>query len=382
MNENNKITEAQLEEVVAAASEERNNGGIDMEKIQNETVVDENAPLDIAITGEDGKSNITEGNIKESFDVSEEEAMQMLYTLNQAKENPNYPVYNNLPESIKTLIKQFASENNIPFSSINDLARYIISEMISDNKLDKAFEGVEDALEDALSMPSITDLYSEHMKNIIENKIPETVEAIKDTDPDKAESLLRIKEEFINSYNFSTVINTYENNSRLRKLVRRYETEYNNTISTFNMKAINSDLKMPNIKKMEIILFNLLIREPLQASIIAMESNESVPEEYQKLIDLKIEEKDIKKFCILICRSCDSRDPHNVFDAAYMYYIIKNIVSLELAREAKTDFARELISNICKVIIFIREKEAEFYAANPNQSKSSKKSNKNKSGKS
>ena len=373
MNENNKITEAQLEEVISAASEERNNGSIDMVKIQNETVVDENAPLDIAITNEDGKSNITEDNIKESFDVSEEEAIQMLYTLNQAKENPNYPVYNNLPESIKTLIKQFASENNIPFSSINDLARYIISEMISDTKLNKAFEGVEDALEDALSMPSITDLYSEHMKNIIENKIPETVEAIKDTDPDKAESLLRIKEEFINSY---------ENNSRLRKLVRRYETEYNNTISTFNMKAINSDLKMPNIKKMEIILFNLLIREPLQASVIAMESNESVPEEYQKLIDLKIEEKDIKKFCILICRSCDSRDPHNVFDAAYMYYLIKNIVSLELAREAKTDFARELISNICKVIIFIREKEAEFYAANPNQSKSSKKSNKNKSGKS
>ena len=56
-------------------------------------------------------------------------------------------------------------------------------------------------------------------------------------------------------------------------------------------------------------------------------------------------------------------DPGNILDAAYMYYALKNITMLNLTNETKTDFAAELINNICDIIEFIREKEAEFNAS-------------------
>ena len=49
---------------------------------------------------------------------------------------------------------------------------------------------------------------------------------------------------------------------------------------------------------------------------------------------------------------------------------MKNIIVLKHSNEAKTEFAAELISNICDTITFIRDKEAEFNAANMDKSKS------------
>jgi hypothetical protein len=56
-----------------------------------------------------------------------------------------------------------------------------------------------------------------------------------------------------------------------------------------------------------------------------------------------------------------------------MYYLVRNIIALKHTKEAKTDFAVELINNICDTIVFIRDKEDEFNASNMHKSKSSKK---------
>ena len=56
-------------------------------------------------------------------------------------------------------------------------------------------------------------------------------------------------------------------------------------------------------------------------------------------------------------------NPDNLEDAAYMYYSLKNITMLNLTNETKTAFASELINNICDVIQYIRDKEAEFNAS-------------------
>lgn len=378
MNEN-KLTNEDIEAMAEAAAEARENGP-DMLKIKEEVVVDENAPL--LIDDESTDDSITVENIKDGFDVDEEEAIKMMDTLARANADKNYPVYKNLPASIQESIRKFAAENSIPFTKLNELARYIIKEMISDSKLDKAFNDIQEAVDEALNMPSISDLYSEHMRDIIENKIPETVEAIKDEEPEKAEMLLKVKEAFISAYTFSEAKEAYLNNSRIRKTVRRWETEYNDCIAKFKLKNENSEFKMTNPKKLFVVLFNVLIRDPLAAASIGMANNVPLEENYQKLIDMRYSEEDIKKFCILICKSCETKDPHYVIDAAYMYYLTKNITCLELTHEAKTEFATELINNICSTISFIREKEAEFYAANLDKSKSTKKSNNNKGRKS
>ena len=96
-----------------------------------------------------------------------------------------------------------------------------------------------------------------------------------------------------------------------------------------------------------------------------------------KLLDLDVSMQDIYQFCILICESCRNMNPDDVIDASYMYYMIKNIIVLRHTQEAKTDFAIELISNICDTIVFIRNKEDEFNES-VDKSKSGKKRKSNK----
>ena len=101
----------------------------------------------------------------------------------------------------------------------------------------------------------------------------------------------------------------------------------------------------------------------------------------KRLIDMKITDIDIKKFCVLITKTCEGKDSTNVMDAAYMYYLLRNIITLKLTHEAKTDFAVELINNICDVITFIRNKEADLNATNLDKPKSAKKLRNGKSAK-
>lgn len=70
-------------------------------------------------------------------------------------------------------------------------------------------------------------------------------------------------------------------------------------------------------------------------------------------------------------------DPCDVIDAAYMYYMMRNIIILRHTQETKTAFAVELINNICDLITFIRDKESDFNESNLDKSKRIKKSSNN-----
>ena len=67
-------------------------------------------------------------------------------------------------------------------------------------------------------------------------------------------------------------------------------------------------------------------------------------------------------------------DPCDLIDATFMYYLMRNIIMLKHGNESKTEFAAELINNICGVITFIRDKEAEFNESNMDKSKHAKRS--------
>ena len=91
---------------------------------------------------------------------------------------------------------------------------------------------------------------------------------------------------------------------------------------------------------------------------------------------MKVTEKDLNKFAILFCRSCMNLNPSELLDAAYMYYALKNITMLNLTNETKTDFAVELINNICDIIEFVRAKEEEFDASSAAESNKRKRKRK------
>lgn len=320
---------------------------------------------------------------KGTFDLSDEDTYEMLNVISEMKKDPNYPVYTNLPEKLKEVIRQLAYSNNIPFSRLNMVARMVMEEFLKEASVEQAFVDFEKSLNEALNIPSIIDLYTEHTRTVMEENIPAMIERIKDEAPEKAEMLQKVKDAFTRSYNFSDARKAFEENARIRKAMRRHDIEFKRSLNEFNFRNEKSNFKMNDVTELPTVLYHILIEEP-----------DTIAKEYKadgrtfadtdieaKILSMNINGADIEKLCILLCKSCGNLDPHDVIDAAYMYYMMKNIIVLKHTREAKTDFAIELINNICDLIAFIRDKEAEFNAANLDKSKSSKKSNSGKSGK-
>lgn len=394
----NELTNNEIDMIVKSAEENRNTRDTDLLNLKENMQVNESAELekdtkidsledginlatevvdsmpdaDVSLFDLDGdqikKENIEISDeelasiAKDNFDLNDDEAIAMLTAISELKKNPNYPIYNDLPEKIKKMIKELMIKNGIPAIQTNNVARMVMMEFLSDSEVDSIFIDLEKAINEALNIPSILDLYTEHTNNVMKETIPKMIEDIKDTEPEKAELLSRVKDSFDRSFDLSFAINSYNNNSRIRKCVRKHDKNFKRALDEFNYKNEKSNFKMNDVTELPAVLYNILIKEP--ASIVETYSKDGaeVPNYIQKAFDLKITESDVNKFCILICRSCDDLNPKDVADASYMYYMMKNIIVLKHTREAKTDFAAELISNICDAITFIRNKEAETNA--------------------
>lgn len=420
--DNTALTDKDIENIVEAAHEAIPEGGVDMRKIEasvevnpeaelvmGEAIVDnrgyvigdvpsEDDGMDeidrIAASFENQTANVnlfdikdgatsvvdeaaviqqTADTAKETFDLSDEEVFKMVNVLTNMRSNPKYPVYANLPEKMQLVISRLAYENQVPVTKIEAVSRAMLEELVNDAGIDNTLIDLEKALNEALNVPSIMDMYTEHTRDVMENILPKTVESIREEFPEKAERLEAIRAAFAASYSFSWAKDAYNTNARLRKTIRRFATEYQRTIEMFNYMNEKSNFKMNDASNLFTVLTKVLITDPSIAYGMYVDNGEEVPADVLKLYEMGIDDEDIKKFCILICKSCENRNPNDVVDAAYMYYLVRNIIALRHANEAKTGFAVELINNICDTITFIRDKESEFNESNMDKSKSTKK---------
>lgn len=313
--------------------------------------------------------NLTTENAKENFNLSDEETMVFMDIIHNFNK-PGYRVYNNLPDSVKLIVDTLMKQNGIAIKHREEVARTILKEMISDAGVEQAFVDFEKSLNEALNMPSIVDMYTEHTRETMEVRIPEMIEKIKDIAPEKAERLQEIKDQFTKAYTFSEAYKLYEASNHVRKAVRRYDNDFKRSLSMLNYANQDSTFKFNDAMEMPVALKKVLITDPFLPAI------EETPLR-NRLREMKITEVDVKKFCILVALTC-SRDSKELLNAAYTYYLIRNIITLKHTQEAKTDFAVELINNICDVIAFIRDKEAYLHATNLDKSEPAKKLHSNR----
>lgn len=406
------LSDFDIEKIVDAAEQAMPEGGIDMREIKGNVEVNPNAELEsevvesintnsgtrVGFVSGPGVANVslfdidgdkipdadkkviesTANTAKDTFDLSDEEVFMMMDTLTKMKNNPNYPVYINLPKKVQTIIAKLAYDNKIPIANLEGVAKTMMEEFMKEAGIDNTLIDLEKAIDEALQIPSIMDLYTDHTKNVFENIIPETVEKIKDEFPDKARMLTEVKHAFQDSYTYAKMMSEYCSNARLRKTIRRWETETFKVLDRFNYMNSKTNFKMNDVNLTLEVLKQILINDPNISAAIHDENNSNIPEIDTKLIEMNITIEDIHKFVILLCKHCENLNPTNVVDASYMYYLVRNIIALRYANEAKTDFSAQLINNICNVITFIRVKESEFNESGLVKSKSSKKSNSSK----
>ena len=378
----NELTNTQLDNIVEAAKEARPEEN-DMLKIKEEIMEEDfnseiveattiTTPIDSEVS-DMNTANISESALvskaKNELDLSDDEVMSILNIISEMQKDPHYPVYKNMPGKLKDMVNAVAATNGLPKSQINALARMIMYEFVNDSEVESIFIDLEKSINEALKIPSIMDLYTEHTQKIMLESIPKAIEEIKDIDPEKADMLSKVKDAFERSYTFSEAKAEYERNSRLRKCVRKHDQWFTKSLDEFNYRNEKSNFKMNDVRELPSVLAHVLIEEPKLTANSYKQYGDEPPENVKKILDLDITQDDISKLCVLLCKSCENLDSKYVIDAAYMYYMMKNIIILKLTNEAKTDFAAELINNICDTIVFIRNKEAEFNATNMDKSK-------------
>ena len=337
MSEENKtiLTDEQLDKVCETAAACR---------IPDNDI--EYRPEDNNIVEEITDTNID--NINNLNSMYDNEDFIKIFDVVKHLDDPNYKVYKNLPACFQDTVRNIATEQNISIEHWEDVAREFASKFKDYANADDEFDKLQKELSEALKVPSVMDIYNEHTEEVMNKNIPELVEKLKDSDPDKADQLAKVKEMYTKAFDFSIAREKYDNNSRIRKAVRRYNNDFNSKIDYYNSRVIHTDFKMHNAMD----AYNALV------SALANHTNHNYTE------------VDVKKFMIYILASTEDLDFTNIADESYAYYLIKNIAMLKYLGEGLTDFSSQLISNICDNIEYITNKEDESNASLQNKSKS------------
>lgn len=271
------------------------------------------------------------------FDLTDEEATNMAQILIMYKSDKNMNVYAHMCPSMKERINRLCFESNIDIRERNMVAKYMIEQFIHMASEEEEFIDIEKSLEKAMKIPSLIDIYTEHVNETMNVRIPIMAEKIREEDPEKAEALMKICHEYNNAFLYTRMRDLYDTHSSVRKEVRkRYSIEdIAKKCSTVNTINDRTKFKMPDSTKLLGVLSTL----------------------FQN--DKEIHPSDICKFVTLVLESVFYVDIHSVVDNSYLYYLFKNITMLSYVGDKLSDFSAELISNIKITIFYIRLKEEE-----------------------
>ena len=364
----NYVPEEDLVKKEATFSIDEDGNTVYATDIDDPISIDEDATLDDILENaveEDLKSDKFKDNLKnkitEDMQLSDEEASKMLDCILTYKKDKNVDLYSHMPDAIKAYVDKMYASVVKEGTTITkkQISRMIVDQFLVEAEKDKQFIDLEKALNKAMQIPSMTDMYSEHLKDTMDVKLNSMADVIEDEDPEKAKMLRTVAKRFTWSITFADLKRQYDESARIRKAVRRDWDKVEKSAETVNFINKDSKFRMPDAKD----VLNTLIKVLQDRDDITL--------------------TDIKKFMTLLFKSIDEYREPIITNTSYIYYLMKNISMLAYRNDSVTNsFSGELISNIIIMIYYIRTKESEFYAnSSSTDGRSSKKrklSNSNK----
>lgn len=176
----------------------------------------ENIDTDLDLLVEDNIKN----TLTNKFELSDEDALKFVNVISRVKNNENFNVYNELPDTLKKYIDDsISNEGILPKDKslyTNSMAKMFIKELISDAEFDSISIDLEKAMKELIPAP--IEMYSETNRDYIENKFLEVAENIKDKEPKKAENLLNMRKGFIDSYTLEPMYELFKDFKIMNKV--------------------------------------------------------------------------------------------------------------------------------------------------------------------
>lgn len=205
---------------------------------------------DVPATSLTVDDNIIKSVLTESYDnVSSEDAMQLIDVMNRYKSGEKFNVFEALPESLKTVINQEAMSAGADKATINFFAKNFINDLVNNTYIDNEIKDFNSELKEVLSpmnniSGTIMDEYSDEVYEKFTTKMEEEAEKIKDVDPEKAEQLITVSNNYKQAFDFSRVrdniTKTPSNINRAYKEARdswkKFCNKYREAINNVNPK--------------------------------------------------------------------------------------------------------------------------------------------------
>lgn len=291
-------------------------------------------------------SDITEGHVSKA--LKEEHIDVKLVTVEKVKEliirrNKGEKIkYADLPEDLQKRVNETVSKmlgrgyvNNQLKMARNMMADDIIESLytgIVQEKINNEVVDLETSIRN-LAKDNLVEVTSDQRKQHFSTfviKFPQMADQIESTDPAKAKLMRDVSKGFEQAHSMEDMYKAYSDGKvRIRKIDIE---KLDKTIRRFNSKYENSKMVIRDISNAEEVLARHVHKMYSQTAI--------------------------KAFVVLICKYCENMSPDNLAEHTFMYYLINNILSLDVpfTNEADIMWNDEFINNINRFLALIEHR--------------------------
>jgi len=266
---------------------------------------------------------------KDAFGATDEDMLELLNVIRRHKAGEKFSIYNALPECFKKAVKVVVHSQGGDRRHYNTVAReFIVEQFIQNEEMNNAFDSFNRELEGIYDeIPTMSDMYADTLFEAMTTELEKKAELVKDSNPEAAEKLLKIRDTFADTYEFKSIKEFIASRKYCGRVVKtRKKNKFADEMKDFNFLISKSDLfKWPDVTGIKDILLRKLGT------------------------DYEIQ---IEVFLLNLYYSRLGIDLSDVYEAEYTYYILRNIVALDFA-EGNSNFNKTLVENLEGLMKFI-----------------------------
>ena len=280
------------------------------------------------------KDMVMKSDFAKEEEIPDDQIMDLLAFIEKYQSGEKINIYNEMPQFMRMTVDKLYLDGRGQISR-NEICKIIADQMISDIKMDQAFMDLNEAIKNELKIPTLSDLYTEFVKENFEEKLLEIADQVEEENPEKAKMLRGVSDTYKTTYTFE-VLREALNNRKVRQAIKD-PSKFKKVCKKFNDKYINSRFKISSVD---------MCYGAIHSAIPEM------TDEY------------IKKFIMLFCKTCENMNPDDINDHVFMYYTIQNIRLLQHeesiisgGEEVRSEMYNIVVENIKDTITDIMDHE-------------------------
>lgn len=333
VEENTKITDEQVHGIYTELAKDDKEAE-KLEKAQSETEQAEYSKVE-EMNGSVNLGGVDTADVNEGrkdyldafspYNINDEDAVKLLEIISDFKAGKKDNIYNRLPDEIKKIADGMAKSPDARQAKVSKewAASFLISNFISDAKLNKALDEFNEEMNEAVA--SMNKEYGLIFNEAID-EIFSQLETIRAEDPERAASIEAVKKAFEDAVSFERQLEYVEHLTP--KKLNKYHggKRLSNDVFYFNKKVNVTEIRVPDIGELP--------------AIIKMHLPEYGEDEIMKFVSILV-----KTTTILPLEGLE-----NLGNLAYVYKMIDNIYNYKYSGDAESETYKTIFGNIAKVL--------------------------------